>query len=157
MPKIDGNVDESDAANLHVMALQLVPAADQHVVAAPARDHEIVRDEPMAALDEIEHALRLADAASTHEQQPDAEHVRERPVQVRRRRELFLEPRLDSRVELVRLEPRADQRDPGVRRKLDEIRARLLSLRDEHARDGKGEERRQDACAASPDRATSDT
>ena len=74
-------------------------------------DHEIVGDEPVAALDEIEHALRLSDAALPDEQQPDAEHVGERAVQVRRRRELLLEPRLEPRVELVRLEPRADQRD----------------------------------------------
>ena len=78
----------------------------------------------MAALDEVEHALRLADAALPDEQQPDAEHVGERAMEVRRRRELLLEPRLDPRVELVGLEPRTDQRDARGRGELDEISAR---------------------------------
>ena len=74
------DVDEADAADLHVVALQLVAATDQDVAAAAPHDDEIVGDEAMPALDEIEHALRLADAALADEQQPDAEHVGERAV-----------------------------------------------------------------------------
>ena len=112
------NVDEADAANFHVMPLQLVTAADQQVAAAPARDDEIVGDEAMSALHEIEHALRFADAALADEQQADAEDVGERAMKIRRRREFLLEPRLDARVELVRLEPRRDDRNAGGRREL---------------------------------------
>ncbi len=104
MPKMRRNVDQPDAANLHVVPLQLVPAADEDVAAAPARDDQIVGDEAVAALDEVEHALRLADAALADEQEPDAEHVGERAVEVGRRREFLLEPGLDAVVELVGLE-----------------------------------------------------
>ena len=64
MPKRAVNVDETDAADLHVVARQLVAAPDQHVVAAPADVHQIVGDEPVPALDQIEHALALADTAN---------------------------------------------------------------------------------------------
>ena len=84
------NVDEADAADLHVVPLQLVTAPDQDVAAARAYDHEIVGDEAMPALDEVEHAFRLADAALAGEQQADAVHVGERAVEswsaARRRR-----------------------------------------------------------------------
>ena len=71
------DVHEADAADLHVVPLQLVSAADEHVGAATRDEHEIVRDETVAALDQVEHALGLADSAAPREQQPDAEDVRE--------------------------------------------------------------------------------
>ena len=104
------DVDDADAADLHVVALQLVAAADEDVAAAARGDDEIVGDEPVPALDEIEHALRLADAALPDEEQPDAEHVGERAVQGGRRRELVLERRLDLLVELGRRERGAEDR-----------------------------------------------
>lgn len=115
------------------MPLQLVPATDEEIRAAPARDHQIVGDETMASLDQVEHALRLADAALPHEQQPDAVHVGQGTVQIRRRRELVFEPRLEPRVELIGLEPRADDGNPRRRGEFDQILPRPLPLRDEHA------------------------
>src|SRR4026209_840250 len=102
--KYSGNVDQYDATDLHVVALHLVPACDQHIVAAHAGDDQIVRDEAVAPLDEIQHALRLADTALAGEEQPNAEDVSERAVQDHRRRELHLEHRLDPPVELRGLE-----------------------------------------------------
>src|SRR5687768_10883791 len=51
------DVHEPDAAHLHVMPLQLVPAADHHVAPATGGDHQVVGHEAVAALDEVEHAL----------------------------------------------------------------------------------------------------
>src|SRR6266550_7090731 len=58
------NVDESDAANLHVVALQLVTAPDQHIVPATNRDDNIVGNETMSELDEIEHTLCFSYSAA---------------------------------------------------------------------------------------------
>ena len=104
------------------------------------RDDEIVGHEAVPALDEIQHALGLADAALADEQQPDAEYVGERPVQVGRRREFVFEPRLEAVVELVGLEVRANERDARCRGEVEQIRTRLLPFRDEHARNREGEE-----------------
>ena len=59
------------------MTLHLVTTADQNVVPAFAGDDEIVGDEPMAPLDEIEHALGLADSALAAEEDADAENIGE--------------------------------------------------------------------------------
>src|SRR5678815_2153951 len=134
-PEEPRNVDEADTADLHVMPLELMPTADQHVAPATAHDDEIVRHQTVASFDEVEHALRFADSTSPNKEQPDTEDVGERTVDVRGRRELFLEPRLEPVVELVRLELGADQRDIRGRRQIAEIGSRLLTLRDEHARD----------------------
>src|SRR5439155_20198890 len=66
------HVDEPDAADLHVVALELVSASEEHFRAAARDHHDVVGNEAMAALDEIEHALRLTYSTSPNEQQPDA-------------------------------------------------------------------------------------
>src|SRR5438034_7448565 len=70
------DIDQPHTPDLHVVAGHLVPAADEHVVAAPGDVHHVVRDEPMPTLDEIEHALALADPRASLIQEPHAEHVR---------------------------------------------------------------------------------
>src|SRR5579883_16117 len=74
------HVDQADPTDFHEMALELVPPAHEHVGAAPGGDHQIVGDEPVPALDEVEHALRLADAALAREEEAHPEDVRQRPV-----------------------------------------------------------------------------
>ena len=59
------------------MMRQLVAAAHEDVVAVPGDVHHVVGDEAVAALDEVEDALALADPGAAREQQPHAEHVRE--------------------------------------------------------------------------------
>src|SRR5215831_15642706 len=137
------DVDETDATNFHVMALQLVAFPDEDVAAAPACDHQIVGDEAVAPLDEIEHAFRFADAAAPDEQQSDAEDVRQRSVKIRRRRELILEPELDPGIELVRLEAAGDDGDARGGRDVDQILTGPLALRDEDAGNGIREKRRE--------------
>src|SRR4051812_37454554 len=64
-------------------------------------------------------------------------------MQVRRWRELFLEPRLEARVELVRLELRRDEGDSSLCRQFHELVRRRLILRDEDTRNRKRKKRRQ--------------
>src|SRR5207253_2543046 len=109
------HVHETDAANFHVVALQLVTTSEQHFGAATRHHHHVVRHQAVSPLDEIEHALGLADAAPTKEEQAHAEHVAERAVKRGRWRKLFLEPRLDAREEFVGLESRANDRHARAR------------------------------------------
>ena len=125
------------------MPLQLVAASDQDVAGTAPYDDEIVGDDAMAALDEVEHALRLADAALADEQEPHAVHVGERAVDGRLRRERIVEPGLDPVVELVRLECRPQDGDVRLRRFLDDVGGQLEPLRDEHARHREAEELRE--------------
>src|SRR5688500_8774715 len=57
------NVDQSHTADLHEVALHVVPATNQDVVAAFAGDDEIICNETMSALHQVQHALRLSDSA----------------------------------------------------------------------------------------------
>src|SRR3954471_13981943 len=82
------HVDGTDAADLNVVALELVAAADESLGAAPGDEHDVVGDEPMAALNEVKYALRFSDAAPTYEEEADPEDVAERAVERCRRREL---------------------------------------------------------------------
>src|SRR5260370_33860383 len=61
------DVDQPDAADLHVVPGDLDAPADQHVVAAPGDVHHVVGDETVAALDQIEHAFALADPRAPRE------------------------------------------------------------------------------------------
>src|SRR2546423_12049707 len=90
------DVDEPDAADLHVVLRQLVAAADQDVVAAPRDVDDVVRDQAVAALHQVEHAFALADPRLAEEQQPHAEHVGERGVHAGGRREHVVQERPEA-------------------------------------------------------------
>src|SRR5258708_22930406 len=137
------NVHEPDAANLHVMALELVAASNDDVVAAATREQEIVVNDPVYTLDEIEHALGFADPALPDEQKPDTVDVGQRAVERGLRRERVLEPGLDARVELVRLERRPQDGDAAADGLLHDLRRKVELLGDEEARNREGEELRQ--------------
>jgi hypothetical protein len=57
------------------VALHLVAATDQDIVASFAGDHQIIGDKSVTALDEVEHALGFSDAALAGEKQSDTENV----------------------------------------------------------------------------------
>jgi hypothetical protein len=59
---------------------QLRRLAVEASLAVALEHHHVVRDQAMAAADELERALALADAARTEEQHADALHVDERSV-----------------------------------------------------------------------------
>src|SRR5690606_17508528 len=134
------DVDDADPADLHVMALELVAAPDEDVVAAPRDVDDVVRDEAVAALDQVQHALALADAAAADEQQTHAVDVGERAVHGRGRREVLLEVGLRPPVQLARLERGADERDPALPRGLDHRDRDVESLGHDHGRDVEAEE-----------------
>src|SRR5712692_1540277 len=135
------DVDQPDAADLHEVVRQLVPAADQDVVAAPRDVHDVVGDEAMPALDQVQHALALADPRAPEEQEPHAEHVGERAVDRGARGEGVVQERLEPPVELRRLELGADHRHALGPPQLDQLGRRLLPLRDHDARDVEREQR----------------
>ncbi len=99
-----GDVDEADAANLHVVRGQLVTPPDEDVVAAPGHLYHVVGHEPVPPLHQVEHAFALSDSRAAHEQQPDAVDVGEGAVQRGAGSECLLDDRLDLAVELGRLE-----------------------------------------------------
>src|SRR2546423_2087666 len=79
-PKNGRNVDQTDATDLHVVALHLVAAANEHIVSALARNHEIVGNEAVATLDEIQHALGFTDSTHASEEEADAKYVGKRAM-----------------------------------------------------------------------------
>src|SRR6478609_4290115 len=136
------DVDETESADLHVVPLKVVPAADEDVTSAPPNQDQVVGDDAVAALDEIEYTLRLADAALADEQQPDAVDVSKRAMDRRLRGECVVEPGLDPIVELVGLQRRAQDRDVRPHRFLDDVGREREPLRDEDAGHRKAEELR---------------
>src|SRR3954470_21184412 len=64
-------------------------------------------------------------------------------MQIHRRRELVFEPWFEARVELVRLQARANDGNARLRRELDQITGRFLILRDEDARNRERKECRE--------------
>ena len=90
------HVDDAEAAQLHVMPRQLRTRADQNRLRAPPHLHRVVRDQAMAADDQVERALALADAALAGDEDAQTEHVHQhgvhdacaRPAVLEHRREL---------------------------------------------------------------------
>ena len=104
------DVDDPDATDLHVVLLQLVAPPEKDVVSSSGGDDQIICDEAVSALDEIENALALADPALPHEEEPDAVHVGQGPVDHGGRREGRLQIGLDAPVERARRETAPDYR-----------------------------------------------
>src|SRR5260370_13336109 len=69
------DVDQSNAADLHIVPRDLLPAADEHIVTAPGDVHDVVGDEAVPPLHQVEHAFALADPGAAAKQQADAAHA----------------------------------------------------------------------------------
>src|SRR5881628_3296062 len=134
------DVDQADTADFHVMARQLVPATDQHVVPLSRDVHQVVRNEAMAALHEIEHALALADTGAAQKQEAHPEYVGEGGVHRGAGRERVVQKRLEPSVELGRLELGADHRHALGPRQLDQLGGRLLAFGNDDTRQVEPEE-----------------
>src|SRR5258708_31810518 len=67
-----GDVDDADAAALHVAAVEGAGAGGELALVEQLDDGEVVGDERVAALDEGEGALGLADAAVAADHHADA-------------------------------------------------------------------------------------
>jgi len=84
------DVHDAEAAQLHVMADESGRGPDEDVVRKALHDDEVVRHEPVTALDEGERALALADARVAEEERPEAADLEEGAVKSRAGREGFL-------------------------------------------------------------------
>ena len=93
------DVDDADAAHLHVIADHLRRGAHQGVAVDAPDLHGVVGDQPVAALDELQRGLALADAAVAHQEQALAVDLDQHAVQGHARGQRFLQ-----RVDHVRLE-----------------------------------------------------
>ena len=89
----------------------------------------------MAPLNQIEHALALADAGPPHEEQAHPVHVRERSMQGGGRREGVLDDWLDAPVELGGLEGGAKHRHMPVTGQVEQRLWRREVLGDEDGRE----------------------
>ena len=106
-----GDVDDADAAALHVAAVELLGGAHELAVGHEGDAHVVVGHEGVAALDEGEGALALADAGGAAQEDADALDVDERAVDADARGELLLEE--DGRLggEVLGLELGAEEGD----------------------------------------------
>ena len=103
------DVDEAESADLHVVARQL-RAAPEHERLRPAPDLDgIIGDESMAADDEIQRALALADAAFADDEYAQAKHVHQDAVDDAARREIGVEDRRQPRHRLWGCGPRSEE------------------------------------------------
>src|SRR5690606_36832176 len=109
-PEERTDVYDPDATDLHVVPLEFVAPADQHIVSATRDLHDVVRDEAVATLDEVQHTLALPDPAPPDEEEADAVDIGKGAVHRDPGRELALQVRLDATVEFPGLELRPDQR-----------------------------------------------
>ena len=74
------DVDHPEATHFHVMPRQLGACSDHRRLAAPAYFDRVVGDQAMAADDQIERALALADAAVSDDQDAQPENVHQHAV-----------------------------------------------------------------------------
>ena len=90
------DVDDPEPADLHVVLDDLGARAVDRVGRASLHVDDVVGDEPVAAHDEVERNLALADAGLAEEQDADAEHVEQHAVHRGLRGEDVLEVVLDA-------------------------------------------------------------
>ena len=95
------DVDHADASKLHIISYELGCAADERMAADAPDLHRVVGNQAVAALDELQGRLALADAAVAHEQDALAVDLHQHAVHGHARGEVFLQ-----RVDQVRLEGR---------------------------------------------------
>jgi hypothetical protein len=87
------DVEDSEAADLHVVLEHLVPVAI-HVALPPEQIDDVVRHQAVPTHHQIEGDLALADPRLAQQQHADAEHVDQHAVKVPRRGEGLFEERL---------------------------------------------------------------
>jgi hypothetical protein len=124
-----------------VVAGQLMTLADQDVASSPGHLHHVVRHQTMSPLDQVQYAFALADPGTADKQESNPVHIREGAVQSGARRERLFEQRLDTAVELRRLELAQQQRHPANPGEIEQLAGYLLPLGHEDAGQVEVEER----------------
>ena len=106
---------------------------------------DVVGDEPVAALDEVERALALADPRVADEEDAHAVDVHEDAVHGRRGRELVLENARDRLDDDGGRFVRDEQRHVARAALAREVFGNVLALRDDEGRDGQAGRSRRSA------------
>jgi hypothetical protein len=88
------NVENPKPANLDVMAQKVRRLTEDHARRAPITANDIVRDQSVAANQELEGALALADAALSEEEYADPVHVHEHSMKLGLRGKSVVEHRM---------------------------------------------------------------
>src|SRR5471030_235127 len=129
------DVDHAEAAQLHVVARQLGARADEdRLLPAPDFDR-VVRHQPVAADDQIERALALADAALAGNQHAEPQDVHQYRVNHRPFGERVLENRRKFGDGRRRGDRGLEERQPRALRLDEQLRGRRESAGDEDARE----------------------
>src|SRR6185437_6675545 len=128
------DVDQPHPPDLHEVPRELVATSDQHVVPSPGDVDDIVGNQAVSALNEIEHALALADSGAPHEEKAHTEDVSERRVRRGGRSERVIEKRLEAPVELRGLQLGPHQGHAACLSELEELRRGRLALGDDDDR-----------------------
>src|ERR1700749_2113182 len=127
-------VQNAEAANLHVLAQHVGRRADEVAGARGADDDDVVADEPVAARDEVERALGLADARVAFDQHAEAVQVQKYAVARLARRERVFEVFGHFRDGRGTDERRLHERERRGLCRLRKLGGRHQPLRHEHAR-----------------------
>ena len=90
------DIDDAEAAQLHVIARRLGTRAKDHRVAAASDLDGVVGDQSMPADDEVQRTLTLADAAVADDEHAKTENVHEHAVDDLANRQRIIEQRADS-------------------------------------------------------------
>ena len=128
------HVDHAEAAQLHVVPRQLGARADEDRLLAAAHFHRVVGDEAVAAMNQIERALALADAALSGDEDAEAEDVHQHRVDHRPLGERVLEQRRQLGNRHRRDDRRLEQRQPRALRLAEQLGRRREAAGDHHAR-----------------------
>jgi hypothetical protein len=141
------DVDDAEPAHLHMVPRQVGAGANQVALAAQPYFDSIVGDQPVAAYDQIERALALADAAVAGNQHAEAQNVDEHAVHDLADGQRVLQQRTDLGDGDRCGDGGTDQRHMVALAGGQQFRRRLPAAGDQHAGDVVRERRRQHADA----------
>jgi hypothetical protein len=137
------DVDYTEAPYLHVMASQFRTGADQVGLAAPPHLHRVVGNQAVAADDQIQRTLALADAAVAGDQHAQTEDIHENAMNDLTYRQQVLEQDVDLCDGGWCGDDGAQQRNVEALTSGEQLRRWIPPARNEHAWNVVGERRRQ--------------
>ena len=130
------DVDDAEPAQLHVVPRQLRAGADQDRLGAAPDFDRVVGDQPVAADDQVERALALADAALADDQHAEAEDVHQHGVHASCARRASPRASTSSLAIAVGVATAVlQQRQPRALGFDEQLRRRREAAGDEHARE----------------------
>ena len=130
------DVDQAEPADLHVMPGQLRAAAEHERLGAAPQLHRVVGHQAVAADDQVERALALADAALPDHSTPSPEDVHQHAVERDARRQQIVEDPAEPRHRVAACRSRVRSSGTLVRSAIsDSAGGGVEALSDEDRRD----------------------